>query len=177
MLLAPIEQTPVGVIDAGERVIPLSLPVIPLHDSTLMILRFRAMLGNDTVTTLRLEGLSAIGGSAGLLTVPGVFVLKGVCTDGGARLLNVEGQVALKAILPNPADGLAVIDYQVVETGKTRLVISDMLGQTVAVLLDDEVDPGSYGVTADVSALSTGLYWCTLKTPTTIVSRPIVVRR
>jgi hypothetical protein len=176
-LLAPIPPTPEGSIKNGERIVPLELPSVPVHDSTLVLLRFRVMLGSDTSTVLHLESPLATGGSASVLTIPGRFVLLGVCRDGGTRLLNPDGVIALKSITPNPADGTVVIGFEIIEEGWTQISISDGLGRVVSIPVDGEMEPGEYALHVNASAFVPGIYFCTLRTPTTLTSVRMQIER
>jgi hypothetical protein len=176
-LLAPIPPTPEGSILNGERMVPLELPSAPAHDSTLTVLRFRVMLGSDTTTALHLETAAATGGAASVLTISGRFVLLGVCRDGGVRLLNPDGVIALKSIAPNPGDGLVAVEFTIIEAGWTQITISDAAGRVVSMPLDGEMVPGEYAMNLDASALVPGLYFCTLRTPTTLSSVRMMIER
>ena len=109
--------------------------------------------------------------------MPRTFTLTGICRVGGTRLVDASGSVALKPVRPNPAGGMAEIEYEIVEEGRTRLAIVDLLGREVALLFDEEMAPGRYVVPFDASGLASGSYICMLRTPTERLSRVMVVKR
>jgi hypothetical protein len=71
--------------------------------------------------------------------------------------------VSLDANTPNPFSELTTIPYSVAKRGSVRLTIIDVVGKEVAVLVDQQMEPGNYTVgfhaTADMPA---GTYWYAL---------------
>lgn len=74
---------------------------------------------------------------------------------------------ALEQNYPNPvsASGAAPtsIRYSIAEHGTVRLTVSDVLGRTVAVLMDDVMDAGTYTRTWTPQGVPAGLYLVTLE--------------
>jgi hypothetical protein len=104
-------------------------------------------------------------------------VLIGVCCDGGVRLLNPDGLIALKSIAPNPGDGMVGIEFTIIEAGWTEVSISDALGRVVSIPLDGDMQQGDYVLHLDASTFVPGLYFCTLRTPTTRKSVRMQIER
>jgi hypothetical protein len=165
-LLDPIGNTPRGTIIGGDRVIPLEMPATVPCGNVLVTLRFRAMLGNDTATTLRLENLGAVGGTVAVRAESGRFRLLGVCYDGGVRLLNPAGLVKIVAVRPNPVTDEAEVEIATVEAGRTRVVVMDMLGRESAIVFDGELPSGHHILPLTTRQLTTGSYYMLLTTPT-----------
>jgi 5'-nucleotidase / UDP-sugar diphosphatase len=65
---------------------------------------------------------------------------------------------------PNPFNPSTTIAYEIAKPCKARLSIYNMLGQEVARLVDDYVQPGRYNARFDGSRLSSGTYFYMLKT-------------
>jgi hypothetical protein len=97
--------------------------------------------------------------------IDGEFSL-GICREGGDRLFDATGQLALEPNHPNPFNSMTLITYEVIERGRTELFVIDMLGRRVATLLDGNVEPGRYQVAFDARELSSGMYLSVLRTPT-----------
>ena len=66
-----------------------------------------------------------------------------------ARLMPQPGEYALEQNVPNPFNPSAVIGYRIPEAGSVRLVIYNLLGQEVRVLVDGDMEAGSFTATWD----------------------------
>ncbi len=64
---------------------------------------------------------------------------------------------------PNPFNPGATIAYEIAQPCKATLVVYNMLGQEVARLVDDFVQPEKYNIRFDGSRLSSGMYFYMLK--------------
>lgn len=64
----------------------------------------------------------------------------------------------LKQNFPNPFNPSTRISYIVLEPGRVKLSIYNILGEEVAILVDKFVETGSYEVSFDASNLASGLY-------------------
>jgi hypothetical protein len=168
-LLIPAEAGMVSVLEAKDRVVTIDgTRAIGTPTGNLVNLEFIAALGDTDRTPLVLESfrwLDTTNGSVLVTQLNGLFQLTGLCETGGKRLLDVSGAVRLKAVRPNPTSGLTDLEYEVVERGHTRLFLVDMYGSAAAVLVDGEIQPGSYVVQVDASRLPSGTYVCVLQTP------------
>ena len=174
-LLEPIGETPFGRIVDGERIIDLDLPAAPVSGNILGTFEFRAGLGQDSLTPLALENASAIGADAVVTTSSGSFSLLGICYNGGARLINPHGEVALRAIGSNSArQGEEItVELETIEYGRTTLQLHDLHGRAVRTWVDGEIDPGRRIVTLRCSEIPGGTYFLVLQTAT--VRREVTV--
>ncbi|MBD3169893.1 MAG: T9SS type A sorting domain-containing protein, partial [candidate division Zixibacteria bacterium] len=68
-----------------------------------------------------------------------------------------------------------VIEYTIEEKGEVRLEIYNLLGQRVAVLVDDEALPGEHSVRWNADKFSSGIYFSVLKTGGVKHSRRMVL--
>jgi photosystem II stability/assembly factor-like uncharacterized protein len=59
---------------------------------------------------------------------------------------------------PNPFNPATTINYQIAKAGNVSLIIYDALGREAAVLVNEQVQPGSYNVTFDASNFPSGSY-------------------
>ena len=60
---------------------------------------------------------------------------------------------------PNPFNPATIIKFHIPKSGKVSLRVYDTVGNTVATLLDDYRDKGSYEIKFDASALASGIYF------------------
>lgn len=110
-------------------------------------------------------------------TVPGQFTLTGLCRNGGTRLVEVEGETVLKVWRPNPASERATVDYEMVESGRMRLVLIDARGREALVIAEGLQVEGRFRVDVDVRALPNGAYACILVTPSELRRQQVRVLR
>lgn len=62
---------------------------------------------------------------------------------------------------PNPFNPTTAIQLAVAERADVRLVVHDMLGRTVATLVDGTIDAGMHSVQFDATGLASGTYFAT----------------
>ena len=80
-----------------------------------------------------------------------------VTTRVGGETTSVPNEYALKQNCPNPFNPATTIGYTVPSRSHVILSVFNILGQTVAQLVNGDKEPGSYNVTFDGSALSSGV--------------------
>ena len=85
------------------------------------------------------------------------------------------GGAALKSARPNPFREETAIDFEVEQSSVVALVVLDARGTEVARLIDGAVAAGSYTATFDGTRLSSGIYFCELRTPTQRLRLPILL--
>ena len=141
------------------------------------LLRLRAAIGSDSVTSLALLDPVVIGGRVALLSIPGRFAIEGICLINGAWRIDADGSPGLKSITPVPLRDQATIAFETVETGRTTLTIVDHTGNLAATLVDEELREGTYLFPFDASALPSGSYRCILVTPTGMYVRALIIQR
>jgi hypothetical protein len=66
---------------------------------------------------------------------------------------------------PNPFNPSMRIEFSIQKRASVRLSVLDLLGRTVATLVEGVKDPGVYSVTFDGSRLASGVYFYRLTTP------------
>ncbi|MDX9758158.1 MAG: choice-of-anchor L domain-containing protein [Bacteroidota bacterium] len=170
-MLVPVGATPVGEILAGERVITLAGAFVTDTD-ILAELRFLAVLGDAAETPLVIEQFAWDQPNVAITRIDGVLRMA-VCEEGGERLFDAAGRIALEPGHPNPFNTMTTLTYEVIERGYTELFILDMLGRRVARLVGDEIEPGRYRVSFDAGALASGMYIAVLRTPTVLRTQPL----
>jgi hypothetical protein len=70
----------------------------------------------------------------------------------------LPGSFSLAQNYPNPFNPSTRIDYTVAKAGLVTLKVFNLLGQEVATLLHEEVQPGSYHAEFDAGGLASGVY-------------------
>ena len=84
---------------------------------------------------------------------------------------------ALLGARPNPSTGSADIQFVTAAAGPVLLEVMDVLGRTVATLVDDSRPAGTHSARADVSGLPAGAYLLRLRAGGGIATRPMSVTR
>ncbi len=133
-----------------------------------------AGLGTVTETTVDIVTLRFIDSKGETVNLTdesrsGLFRLLGICREGGARLVNPEGQVSIVSIVPNPVQESVSITLNLVEKGPTTLHLSDLLGRVQICLYEDcNSSYGTKTINASLEGLPAGVYYITLRTPTVL---------
>jgi hypothetical protein len=83
----------------------------------------------------------------------------------------------LAAVYPNPFVTRTTIPFRLKESARVRLVVSDLLGRSVSVLVDNMTLAGSHTATFDATGYPAGAYVVTLESGGKIESRMVVVAR
>ncbi len=86
------------------------------------------------------------------------FVITASGPVSGELAPELPAKLELAQNYPNPFNPATVISYALPEQAQVRLAVYDMLGRTVAVLVDVQQAPGRYDVTWDASNHSSGVY-------------------
>ena len=64
--------------------------------------------------------------------------------------------------VPNPFNPATSIRFSVPERSQVTLVVTDMLGRTVATLVQGKIETGVHSANFDASVLSSGIYVATV---------------
>jgi len=164
-LLFPVDSTAVGALSGNERVVTLTLPVLPSDDTVVAVYPFIAMLGNDTASRIVLDNATLEGGTAPVQTQHGHFQLLGVCYEGGARLLNTTSPVTL-SIRPNPITHKSDIEFETIENAPAKLTIIDATGHVVQKLFSGQLTTGKHTISFEKETVAAGTYFLVFETPT-----------
>lgn len=85
------------------------------------------------------------------------FILTGTSVE---QTSSAPAAFRLDQNFPNPFNPSTTIALSLASREQTRVEVYDVLGQRVAVLLDEERDPGSYMLTWNAAELPSGVYYC-----------------
>ncbi len=93
------------------------------------------------------------------------------------RRTGVPNRFLLGQNYPNPFNPTTVISFGVARPGYARLNVYDILGRSVATLMDGMVQPGDYSIPFDASRLSGGVYYYRLEADGEIAVKKMVLAR
>ncbi|MDP4231653.1 MAG: T9SS type A sorting domain-containing protein, partial [Bacteroidota bacterium] len=98
-------------------------------------------------------------------------------SGGELRLVNGSGKFGMSPIRPNPSVSHIRIEYDLIETGRTKIALMDLLGREVKIVRDEDEKPGHYAIDVSLGEMSSGYYLSTLRTPTQITMQPFVLQK
>jgi hypothetical protein len=84
---------------------------------------------------------------------------------------------ALSQNYPNPFNPSTVLEYSLSKTSHVVLEVFNVLGQSVARLVDEQLTPGTYKTTFDASSLSSGVYLYQLKAGDFVQAKKMVLMK
>jgi hypothetical protein len=98
-------------------------------------------------------------------TGDGVFrrTLSQIITGVEDQINEIPSQFILEQNYPNPFNPSTIISFSIPASEFVTLKVYDILGREIATLVNEEKPAGSYEVNFDASALSSGIYFYTLK--------------
>jgi hypothetical protein len=71
---------------------------------------------------------------------------------------NIPIKFSLGQNYPNPFNPVTKIKYEVHKSGDVKLVVYDVMGREVQTLVNEKLQPGTYEVSFDGSAINSGIY-------------------
>jgi hypothetical protein len=128
---------------------------------------------SDSAGTVNLELVRKVAQGALAVTVS----LAGVTTGVDEGPPEIPASVELYQNYPNPFNPTTVISYQTPIAGKIKLSVFDLLGQEVAVLVDEVQFAGRHTVTFNGGALASGVYLYRLQAGNLTRSRRLLLVR
>lgn len=176
-LLHLVSPAPSAVADSADTRTATFTAVRTDTAGTMSTLHFIATLGDADTTPLHVASFTWTDGAVATSIVDGLFRLKNVCPAGGKRLVNPSGTFSLAQNVPNPFSGETTIEYETIERGPTTLRIVDLLGRTVATLVNEDLIPGRYSASFNARRMSHGVYEYVLQTPSATVGKIMIVAR
>jgi hypothetical protein len=86
-------------------------------------------------------------------------------------LIDVPKTMMLSQNYPNPFNPTTQIEYQLPEATSVRLSVFNLLGQEVAVLVNERKDAGTYTATWNAGSLSSGVYMYRLQVGANVITK------
>ena len=78
---------------------------------------------------------------------------------------------------PNPFNSNTIINYQLTENSKITLKIYDLLGKEIETLVNEEKEEGEHTLKFNASNLTSGVYFCILKTNRETITQKLVLMK
>ncbi|MDP4231488.1 MAG: hypothetical protein Q8916_13905, partial [Bacteroidota bacterium] len=150
----------------------------PMTSGTLQWVQFNVALGNDTCTQIFIDTFYWTDADVAVTRVNGDFCESGICiAGGGIRLIDASGTFGMSPIRPNPSSSHILIEYDLVETGETRIELFDLVGRSIKTISDCGQTPGHYTIDVPLTEIGSGFYLTVLKTPSQLTRQPFVVHK
>jgi hypothetical protein len=105
----------------------------------------------------------------------GTFKLLGICPEGGNRLVNPNGNIAISSIKPNPSDNVIEVQLELVEKTGYKLSIVNSNGLTVKEIYRTNTNKGIANENIEVSNLASGVYNLILQTESERISKLFLI--
>lgn len=134
-------------------------------------------LSNVDVRALAISGTDLIAGTSGsgAWRRPLSEIITSVVED--RDLSNIPQPSVLAQNYPNPANDIATIRFRVSGEGAVLLDVFDALNNSVAVLVNERMQSGSYIVTFATHELPSGVYYYRIQTANVVETKRLVVMR
>jgi hypothetical protein len=98
-------------------------------------------------------------------------------TDVEKTTSSVPASFELSQNYPNPFNPTTTLEYSISKSGNVVLEVFNVLGQSVARLVDEHLAPGTYRTTFDASKLSSGVYLYRLSASDFVQTRKMVLMK
>lgn len=140
-------------------------------------IKFTAVLGKTECTPVEITHISYDCFDIKVVTSNGKVCLKGICKEGGTRLVNTDSRQFLIVNSNEYNDNKTRIKFGIIEKAPIEIGIYNYLGQKQIIYELNEIQPGTYEYQIDTSLLRSGLYYMVLITPTNIMTQPFMITR
>lgn len=133
----------------------------------LPVLRLRLLAGDRPFTTIQIDSVRLVGGSALRPLLCDTLAVVGIgnrCLVNGVRLGRFASRIAL--VRPNPVRDHLTIEYDQLEHVTTTMTILDASGREVLRPLESDMPGGRYELVVDVADLDQGVYFLVVRSGT-----------
>jgi hypothetical protein len=135
-----------------------------------------AGLGNDSITVIKINDVTFEGGETKVEKKDGSFKLKGICNDGGARLLSAGSKTQIISIDPTPTESTLGITFELRESENTIVELISSTGEATK-LINQNMQKGKYQYEFDISNFPSGIYYLLLRTRNDIQTKKVIISK
>jgi len=101
--------------------------------------------------------------------------LCGWCGPSAIESSSIPAEYELSQNYPNPFNPTTNINFSIQQSGLVTIKVFNVLGQAVATLVNQNMQPGKYNVDFDASGLSSGVYICQISAGTFTSSKKMTL--
>lgn len=87
----------------------------------------------------------------------------------------IPGRFSLEQNYPNPFNPTTIISYSVPREGMVSLTIFDVLGKTIATIVNEHQNSGKHEVKFDAAAISSGIYFYKLSFENKFITKKLIL--
>ncbi len=106
----------------------------------------------------------------------GKFTVRGICTEGGVRLYDADGQASMFMVTPHPIRSGTELRFTILEQGITTISLTDVLGRHL-ILAQGAYPNGIHSVEISTNTLTNGIYLLMMQTPTQVFTQQVVIQK
>ncbi len=100
-------------------------------------------------------------------------------TTGGIGIEPISTEIPQKYELmqnyPNPFNPITKLKFQMPKSGFTKIVVFDVTGREIAIIVNENLKPGTYEIEWDATNIPSGVYFCSLITNEFTQTRKMVL--
>lgn len=176
-LLEPLEALQVD--DAGSDYILTVRGEVKDTVGILATMKFRARLGNDSLTPLAFESFRWIETTKlKVATQNGEFLLNDLCKAGGVTRLVKKGiSLSLASITPNPVRTATTLSFVLAERTGVRISVIDIMGREMSIIKNEVLSSGKYETILSTEFMANGRYFVVLRTDNDVLFQPMQVAK
>ena len=171
-VLAPILNTPLGVVIDGDRIIPFEFPLKNTNGND-NAYNFKIGLGNDSMTTISFENVIVENSTAEIEMNTCSVLVTDLCYDGGKRLINPIGTSGIFNIAVNLQKTELDVFYTTIENG-TTISLMTILG---TIVYQTSAPVTSTLLNIPTHEIATGTYFLLMQTPTMSITKKLFLTR
>jgi WD40 repeat protein len=145
------------------------------RDSIVALIDYTSALGNDTIAVPTLTDIVTIGGIANVSSSSGRVRITGHCEEGGTRLFAGFVELPSMLIQPNTASSTTQLKLNTPERAVTSIMVYNTVGQSLKILYQGIPTQSQWELPLSLEEIPSGVYFITLTTPTTVVTKRLEV--